>query len=114
MHELSIAASIVDLAQEEAEKRAVRVIAVHLTLGALSGVVKDALEGSYEIAAAGTALEGSRLVIHEKPVVVFCPACREARQLACIQPLICPECGSPAGEVLEGKDLQVTALEVEP
>jgi hydrogenase nickel incorporation protein HypA/HybF len=113
MHELSIASSIVDLAQEEAEKRSVRVLAIHLELGALSGVVKDALAGSYEIAAAGTALEGSRLVIREKPVVVFCPACREPRQLPSIQWFRCPVCDAAAGEVLEGKELRVTALEVE-
>jgi hydrogenase nickel incorporation protein HypA/HybF len=40
MHELSIAMSIVELAEEEAERRGVQVTAVHLKLGALSGVVK--------------------------------------------------------------------------
>jgi hydrogenase nickel incorporation protein HypA/HybF len=113
MHELSIAASIVELAEEEAEKRAVRVLAVHLKLGVLSGVVREALEGSYEMVAAGTRLEGSRLVIREEPVRVFCPACRESRELPSIQRFVCPECGAPAGEVLAGRELQVTALEVE-
>ena len=42
MHELSIALSIVDMAQEEAERRNVQVEAVHLELGALSGVVGGA------------------------------------------------------------------------
>jgi hydrogenase nickel incorporation protein HypA/HybF len=112
MHELSIASSIVELAQEEAERRAVRVIAIHLTLGALSGVVREALEGSYEMAAAGTPLEGSRLVIREKAVVVFCAACNQSSQLPSIQSFRCPRCGAPTGEVLEGRELQVTALEV--
>jgi hydrogenase nickel incorporation protein HypA/HybF len=65
MHELSIAARIVELAQEEAESRGVRVLAVHLRLGPLSGVVRHALLGSYEIACAGTPLESSRLVIED-------------------------------------------------
>jgi hydrogenase nickel incorporation protein HypA/HybF len=43
MHELSIAMSIVEMAEEEAHLRNVRVSAVHLKLGMLSGVVKDAL-----------------------------------------------------------------------
>ena len=43
MHELSIAMSIVELAEEEAERRGVHINAVHLKLGALSGVVKEAL-----------------------------------------------------------------------
>ncbi len=65
MHELSIAMSIVELAQEEAEKRSVRVIAVHLKIGRMAGIVREALCGSYELASAGTPLEGSRLVIGE-------------------------------------------------
>jgi len=47
MHELSIAMSIVEMAQEEAAQRGCQIDAVHLKLGALSGVVKDALLSSY-------------------------------------------------------------------
>ena len=44
MHELSIAMGIVDLAQEEVDRRSgAKIKAVHLRLGLLSGVVKDAL-----------------------------------------------------------------------
>jgi len=51
MHELSIALSIVDMAQEESSRRGdVAIRAVHLQLGLLSGVVKDALLASYEMA----------------------------------------------------------------
>src|SRR5690242_18465555 len=58
MHELSIAMSIVDMAQEEAERHgSAQVIAVHLRLGKLSGVVREALLSSYEMACAATALE---------------------------------------------------------
>jgi len=113
MHELSIASTIVDLAQEEAEARGVRVLAVHLKLGPLSGVVRQALLGSFEIAAAGTPLAQSRLVIEETPVVAFCAACNARRTIASIQRMRCPECGAPTPEVLEGAELQVTALEVE-
>ncbi len=58
MHELSIAMSIVELAEEEAERRGVQVTAVHLKLGLLSGVVKDALLSCHEIACEGTRLRG--------------------------------------------------------
>lgn len=112
MHELSIAASIVDLAQEEAQNLGVRVLAVHLKLGPLSGVVREALLGSYEMAAAGTPLESSRLVIEDVPVIVFCPQCAERRTVR-VQWLGCPQCGSPTPQVLQGTELQVTALEVE-
>ena len=42
-----------------------RVTALHLKLGALSGVVKESLNFSWEIACQGTALDGSQLVIEE-------------------------------------------------
>jgi hydrogenase nickel incorporation protein HypA/HybF len=114
MHELSIAASLVEMVEEEAESRGVRVLAVHLKLGALSGVVKNALAGSYEIASAGTSLQGSRLLIEEVPLTVFCPLCDKHRHPRSIQLLECPECHTPTPHVLEGTELQVYALEVEP
>jgi hydrogenase nickel incorporation protein HypA/HybF len=113
MHELSIAMSIVEMAEEEAERRGVQISAVHLTLGLLSGVVKDALLSSYEMACEGTALEGSRLLVTEVPVEVFCPVCQEPRKLVSTQWFACPDCGTPTGEVLHGKEMEVTALEIQ-
>ena len=114
MHELSIALSIVELAQEEATRRGgVRVDAVHLRLGPLAGVVKEALLGSYELAAAGTPMAGSRLVIEDVPIVVYCPRCQAQRSLGSMQNFCCPECGTPTGEVVQGKELEVFALEIQ-
>ncbi len=104
--------SIVETAQEEAAKRGLKVSAVHLRLGALSGVVKDALLFSYEMAAQDTPLQGSKLVIEELPVIVFCPQCRQRRALPSVQSFTCPECGAPTGDILQGKELEVFALEV--
>jgi hydrogenase nickel incorporation protein HypA/HybF len=112
MHELSIAMSIVEMAQEEAERSKVEIDAVHLELGLLSGVVKEALLFSYEIASDGTPLQGSRLVIKEIPIEVYCPACDMQRTLSSMQWLCCPECGTPTSDVIHGKELTITALEV--
>lgn len=65
MHELSIAVSIVDMALEEAESRGVRIDAVHLKVGPLSGVVVEALLSCYEVVCDDTPLKGSRLIIEE-------------------------------------------------
>jgi hydrogenase nickel incorporation protein HypA/HybF len=114
MHELSIAMGIVDAALEESERRGgLQVSAVHLRLGALSGVVKDALLFSYEMACQHTALQGTRLIVEDVPVVVFCPRCQEKRALPSIQSFTCPECGAPTRDILQGKELEVFALEVE-
>jgi hydrogenase nickel incorporation protein HypA/HybF len=113
MHELSIAMSIVEIAEEEAQKRGVQVSAVHIKLGPLAGIVKDVLVSAYDMAAAGTQVESSRLVIEDVPVLVFCPHCGEKRAPASLQLLCCPECKTPTPEVVQGSDLRVTALEVE-
>jgi len=112
MHELSIAMSIVDMACEEASRRSVRVSAVHLRLGELSGIVKEALLSSYEMACLDTPLQGSQLLIEAVPVVVYCPKCKERRSLSSVQWLSCNECGTPTGEVLQGKEMEVVALEI--
>src|ERR1700735_1549971 len=75
MHELSIAMSIIEMAEEEADNRGVQIDAVHLKLGALSGVAKDALLSCFEMACENTRLQGSRLVIEEVPVVILCARC---------------------------------------
>lgn len=113
MHELSIAMSIVEMAQEEAELRGVQINAVHLKLGDLSGVVKEALLSSYEMAREGTPLSESLLIIEEVPVLVFCSACQQKRAVRSIQLFCCAECGTPSSEVVQGKEIEVVALEIE-
>jgi hydrogenase nickel incorporation protein HypA/HybF len=113
MHELSIAMSIVDMAEEESERLGGKQIAaVHVKLGPLSGVVKVALLSSYDLACQNTALAGSSLVIEEVPIVVHCPRCDARRSIRSIQCFCCAECGEPTAEVLEGRELLVTALEL--
>ncbi len=113
MHELSIAMSIVDTAQEEAERHGwTHIHAVHLKLGLLTGVVKEALLSSYEMACEATPLQGSRLVIEEIPVEVFCPKCEARRAVQSIQWFCCPECGTATSDVVQGKELQVVGLEI--
>lgn len=113
MHELSIAMSIVDLAQEEARERKVRVTGVHIKLGELSGVVRDALTFSYEMACVDTPLAGSQLIVEEVPVLVKCPKCKAERPISSVQLFCCRECGTPASEIVQGRELQIVALEVE-
>jgi len=113
MHELSIAMSIVELAEEEAERRGAQISAVHLKLGALSGVVKEALLASYEMACDDTSLKGSQLIVEEIPVVIFCPTCQTQRPLNSVQLFCCPECGTPCSEIVHGRELEVVALEIQ-
>jgi hydrogenase nickel incorporation protein HypA/HybF len=114
MHELSIAMSMVEMAEEEADQRGgAQVRAIHLKLGPLAGVVKAALLSAYELACEGTRLAGSRLVIEELPLVVYCFTCLAPRPLASMQWFVCPTCKNPVSEVLQGRELEVFALEIQ-
>jgi hydrogenase nickel incorporation protein HypA/HybF len=113
MHELSIALSMIQMASEESSRHnANRVTALHLKLGPLSGVVKEALSFSYEIACKGTPLEGSQLVIEEIPVVIRCSNCMSQDEVD-IHELRCPRCGRLSSDVIQGRELQVVSLELE-
>lgn len=113
MHELSIAYSLVEMASRAAEDAGVtRVEAVRLRLGALAGVVKEALLFSYDVATEGTILAGSRLEIEEVPVALYCPACDAISTLETIQLFCCPRCGTPSGDIRQGRELELISLEV--
>ena len=64
MHELSIAVSIIESLEEEAEHRDLAALeAIHVRIGALSGIVPHALQSAYELAAEGSPFAAARLVI---------------------------------------------------
>lgn len=114
MHELSIALSIVDIAAEEAERQGGRrVVAVHLKLGPLCGVVKEALLSAFELAREGSPLSGAELLVEEVPLTAYCPTCAAEQPVASVLQLTCPACGTPTPQVLRGRELEVVALEIE-
>ena len=113
MHELSIALGIVDGVEEELVRHELaRVVRVHLRLGPLSGVVKDALLFSYDLACEGTCLQGSKLDIEEIPIVLYCAKCGQERRAASLQHLACVICDTPSVDIRSGSELQVFALEL--
>jgi hydrogenase nickel incorporation protein HypA/HybF len=112
MHELSIAMSILDMAEEEAGRRSAEIDAIHVKLGALSGVMKQALLSAYELARSETTLLDTRLVIEDVPVLIYCPRCQAPRTVPSIQELCCSDCATPSAQILQGRELLVVALEL--
>jgi hydrogenase nickel incorporation protein HypA/HybF len=114
MHELSVAMSLVEAATDRVRALGdVRVEAVYVRLGPLSGVVKDALLFCFDLAAQGSAIEGARLEIEDTPLVAFCQTCAEDREIVSVQHLLCPVCGTPTPDVTGGRELELAALEVD-
>ena len=112
MHELSIALSMIEGVEEELEKHGEALVqAVHVRVGVLSGVDVQALRFAYELACEGTALAGSRLDIETIPLLVYCPQCTTTHVPAARE-IFCPRCITPEQEVLTGRELEVSALEL--
>jgi hydrogenase nickel incorporation protein HypA/HybF len=109
MHELSIAASIVDIAVRHARGRSVS--RVEVRVGHLRQVVPSALELAFELVAQGTPLDGAELVLEEVAATVRCRTCGAESRPAGF-PLICP-CGSADVEIVAGEELAVESLDVE-
>ncbi len=114
MHELSIAASIVDAVTESAAAYpGARVTQVRLRVGALAAVAEDSLQFCWQIATEGTPLAGAALVVRTLPVVVHCAACTTDSALEGLQSFRCPLCGGPAADLRQGRELEIESIELE-
>jgi hydrogenase nickel incorporation protein HypA/HybF len=112
VHELSIAQNIIEIIQQSVpqnERRDVRV--VRLKVGVLSGVVADSLDFCFCVIAAGTPLSDARLEIEQIPFAVRCNVCSKSF-INDIGIVVCPECGGAETQVLSGRELQVTEIEL--
>jgi hydrogenase nickel incorporation protein HypA/HybF len=111
VHELSIAQAIVDVAARHAG--ASRVVRVWVQVGHLRQVVPSALEFAFELCAHGTPVEGAALELEELPVRVACRTCGVVTGPEAF-PLACGVCGGLGVDVVQGEELQVESLELEP
>ena len=112
MHEMSVAASVIEIAEEQArEKGASKIISVTLNVGDLSGVMAEAVAFCYEACAKGTLAENSRLIINKVTARAFCPQC-EKEFTPGSRFVICPSCSGFA-RITAGEDLSVERMEVE-
>jgi hydrogenase nickel incorporation protein HypA/HybF len=111
MHELSLAMSILDIAAEESARHGgVNVRAIHLKLGPLSGVAREALASAFELARESAGVE---LVIRDVPVRIHCPRCGDERPIVSLQEFCCAECGAASSEVTQGREMEIVAMEIE-
>lgn len=113
MHELSIVASLFEILEEKArEHNAVRITAVKLRVGRLSGVVPDLLGSAFDMFKKGTLADGASLEIEVIPFEFRCRSCG-GESFRDEPPYNCAVCGSPDLELLGGMDLVVEKIEIE-
>lgn len=113
MHEISIAESIIEIAEQQARAQNARSIQIiKLRLGEFTTIVREALELAFEIARQGTLADHACLEIETVSTVVRCAVCDKATQPVAGICLICAVCGFPM-EIISGEELQIEYIEVE-
>jgi hydrogenase nickel incorporation protein HypA/HybF len=113
MHEMSLAAGILQLVEDAAARESFsRVARLRLECGKLAGVEVSALRFALEAVSPGTCLEGARIEVDEPPGQAWCMPCAENIEIqARGDP--CPRCGgwqlvARGGDRLRVVDLRVT------
>ncbi|MFD3696151.1 hydrogenase maturation nickel metallochaperone HypA [Streptomyces sp. NPDC058646] len=112
MHEMSIAMAVVGQVEEAAlAGGASAVSAVRLQVGELAGVVPDALAFCFELACAGTVLEGAALTTESVPARARCGSCTAEWPVGMPPELCCPGCGLATDvALLSGRELQILSV----
>ena len=112
MHELSIMQDALDLALERArEAQATRVHQLRLRVGALSGVVPEALQFAFEALRRDTLADNAELQIDSVPATFWCATCRlDFRADDLLSE--CPTCHNPSAELRSGRELELASMEI--
>jgi hydrogenase nickel incorporation protein HypA/HybF len=113
MHEMSIAESIAQIAEDAAAQDGnSRITRVFVEIGELAGVEVEALRFCWEAVTREGAAAGAELAISRTAGHGWCLQCAETVPLpALYEP--CPRCGGYQIEVTGGKEMRVKEIEVE-
>ena len=113
MHELSIAISIVELAEEEARKAdAASISNVEVEIGTMAGIETEALNFAWDSVIRGTMAEHAKLVINTIQAEAQCLQCGKnfPAESYFVQ---CPHCSSFRYRITKGKELRISSLMVD-
>lgn len=112
MHEYSLILSLLSRVEDEARRRgALRVHALAIRVGDLSGVDPELLAGAWELAREGTPCAAAELRVKRVPAAWSCPRCQ--RLFAPGEVLRCAPCDAPA-RLSDGADaLTLDSIEME-
>ena len=112
MHEMSIAASMLEAVQAESARHNAHVLAVGVKIGELSGVDSDSLRFCFDALVQDTDLAPLSLEIERLPWRNCCRHC--ARDFAVEEYRTeCPRCGSAETDLASGRELEFAYMEIE-
>ena len=112
MHEITVVANIIEIAESEARKAgAVSISEIELEIGKLSCIEKAAFDFAWKHGIRNTLLEHTKRITHYIPGKAKCKTCKLVFEIAeLFDP--CPHCGNYFSEILEGNELKVRSLRI--
>lgn len=112
MHELSLAQSIVQLAEQQARNhKASKIEELELEVGSLAGVELQSLEFALESCVKGTMLSEARIIRNDIKAEGRCGDCEAVFHVETLfSP--CPKCSSYAVKIVKGKELRIKSIVV--
>ena len=113
MHEMSIATSIVEIAEGEARKANAKIITeVEMDIGTISGIELDALNFAFMALKPKTMLKDAEIKINIIQAKSICEDCNHEFETENVYTL-CPKCDSYKTTVLQGKEMKVKSILVD-
>lgn len=113
MHEMAIAANILDIVLENAQQyQASRVVCIKLAVGEMAGVSPEALSFCFNSIAKGTVVAEAVLTFEIIPLTGYCRLCEQSFSVNEFR-FICPICRSSEVAIATGQELLVEQIEVE-
>jgi hydrogenase nickel incorporation protein HypA/HybF len=112
MHEVGLMQTALEMAFAHARQAgASRIHRMRFRVGALSGVVPEALEMAFIVATPDTPAAGAELIVERVPVVCHCDECDCE---FCPNDVVyqCSSCGALSSCVRQGRELELASLEV--
>jgi hydrogenase nickel incorporation protein HypA/HybF len=113
MHEIGIVQSVLDLALQTAQTAAARqILSVRVRVGALTGVVPDALQFAFEALREGTIAAEAQLEVETVAATCWCGACQAEFEPADWRQ-DCPRCHQLSSELRHGLELELASVEID-
>jgi hydrogenase nickel incorporation protein HypA/HybF len=108
--------NILDIAVEYAEKNNAKIInKINLKIGIMSDIIPEWAQTYFELVGKDTIAEKAILVVEPVYVVMQCHACNHefGFEKAIEIQYFCPKCKSTDIELLQGRELQISSIEVD-
>ncbi len=113
MHEMSIVANIVDIAENEAKKADAKVITeLEMDIGTVSGIELDALNFAFDCIKPKTMLKNAEIKINIIQAKSLCEDCGCQFETDNVYTL-CSECGSYKTNIIQGKEMKIKSILVD-